>query len=98
MKTILYDKSNFIKQTFVTERNKLLSIYGSISYFDKNGTNEAAQIVSFNDTLNLFVSNDTVKNSLDFKLTKINGSLPEIRDKNVRNFSSTEIGTKRKKK
>ena len=31
----LYDKSNLIKQTFVTKINKLLSIYGCISYFDK---------------------------------------------------------------
>ena len=31
----LYDKSDLIKQTFVIEINKLLSIYGSISYFDK---------------------------------------------------------------
>ena len=42
----------------------------------KKGTNEAAQIISFNNPLKFFVSNDTVKNSLDFKLTKINGSLP----------------------
>ena len=93
----LYDKSNFIKQTFVTKRNKLLSIYSSISYFHKKGTNGVAKIISFNDPLKCFVSKDTVKNSLDFKLTKIKGSLPEIRDKNVHNFSSTEIGTKRKK-
>ena len=63
----------------------------------KKGTNEAAQIISFNNPLKFFVSNDTVKNSLDFKLTKINGSLPQIRDKKVHNFSFTEIGTKRKK-
>ena len=99
MKAIfLYDKSNLIKQTFVTEINKLLSIYGSISYFDKKGTNEAAQIISFNNHLKCFISNDTVKNSLDFKLTKINGSLPAIRDKKVHNFLFTEIGTKRKNK
>ena len=63
----------------------------------KKGTNEAAQIISFNNPLKFFVSNDTVKNSLDFKLTKINGSLPQIRDKKFHNFSFTEIGTKRKK-
>ena len=51
----LYDKSNLIKQTFVTEINKLLFIYGSISYFDKKGTNETAQIVLFNDPLTFFV-------------------------------------------
>ena len=72
----LYDKSNLIKQTFLTEINKLLSIYGSISYFDKTGTNETPQIISFNDSLKFSVSNDTVKNSLDFKLTKFNGDLP----------------------
>ena len=61
MKGILYDKSNLIKQIFVTEINKLLSIYGSISYFDKKGTNEAAQIILFNNPLTFFVSNDTIK-------------------------------------
>ena len=98
MKAIfLYNKSNLKKQIFVTEINKLLSIYGCISYFGKKDTNETAQIISFNDPLKFFVSNSTVKNSLDFKLTKINGSLPQIRDKKVHNFSFTEIGTKRKK-
>ena len=47
--------------------------------------------------LKVFVPKDTVKNSPDFKLTKINGSLPAVRDKKVRNFSFTKIGTKRKK-
>ena len=51
----LYDKSNFVKQLFVTEIKKLLSIYGSISYFDKKGTNKAMQIISFNNLLNFFV-------------------------------------------
>ena len=94
----LYDKSNLIKQIFVTEINNLLSIYGSIGYFNKNGTNEAAQIILLNNPLKCFVSSDTVKNSLDFKLTKINRRFPAIRNKKVHNFSFTEIGTKRKKK
>ena len=64
----------------------------------KKGTNEAAQIISFNNPLKFFVSNNTVKNSLDFKQTKISGSLPEIKNKKVHNFSFTEIGTKRKNK
>ena len=93
----LYDKSNLIKQIFVTEINNLLSIYGSVSYFNKNGTNEAAQIISLNNPLKCFVSNDTIKNSLDFKLTKINRSFPAIRNKKVHNFSFTEIGIKKKK-
>ena len=63
----------------------------------KKGTNKTAQIISFNNPLKFFVSNDTVKNNLNFKLTKINGSLPAIRDKKVQNFSFTEISSKRKK-
>ena len=31
----LYDKSNFIKQTFIMEINKIVSSYGSVSYFGK---------------------------------------------------------------
>ena len=31
----LYDKSSFIEQTFITAVNKKISIYGSISYFNK---------------------------------------------------------------
>ena len=87
-----------IKQTFVTEIRKLRSIYGSISYYDKKGANEITQINSFNDPLKPFFANDTIKNSLDFKLTKINGSLPQIRNSKIHNFSFTEIGTKRKSK
>ena len=90
----LYDKSNLIKQTFVPDISKILSIYGSISYC-KKGTNEVAQTISFNNPLKCFVSNDTVKKSLDFKFTKINRNLPATIYKKVHNFSFTEIGTKR---
>ena len=31
----LYDEKNIIEQTFITEINKLISVYGSISYFNK---------------------------------------------------------------
>ena len=30
----LYDKSDLIKETFITEPNKKMPIYGSISYFN----------------------------------------------------------------
>ena len=36
----LYDKSNFIKETFITEINKKILIYRSISYFGKKVENE----------------------------------------------------------
>ena len=45
----LYDKSNMIEQTFITEIN------GSISHFDKKSFNEIVKIVSFNNPLSFSV-------------------------------------------
>ena len=68
----LYDKSNLIKES-ITEINKLISIYGSISYFGKK-INKIAEIISSNKPLEFDVEKDTIKNSLDFQLTKTNGA------------------------
>ena len=43
----LNDKSNDIEQTFITELNKLISVYSSIIYFDKKSMNEAVEISLF---------------------------------------------------
>ena len=94
----LYDKSNMIEQTFITEINKLISVYGSISYFDKKSINEAVETVSFNNPLKFSVVKNTIKSTLDFQLTKINRNLPVLNDKKIHNFSFTEIGNKRKLK
>ena len=40
----LYDKSNMIEEIFITEINKLISVYDSISYCDKNSINEVVEI------------------------------------------------------
>ena len=47
---MLYDKSNLIEESFITEINKLISVYGSISYFGKK-LDEIAEIVSSNNPL-----------------------------------------------
>ena len=36
----LYDKSNVIEPTLITKMNKLISVYSSISYFDKKSASE----------------------------------------------------------
>ena len=86
-----------IEQTFITEINKLRSIYDSISYFNKKGVNEIVQIISFNNPLKFLVSRGTLKKPLDFQLTKIDENLPTLSDKKVYNFSLTEIRTKSKR-
>ena len=48
----LYNKSNLIEESFITEMNNLMSIYGSISYFSRK-LDETAEIVSSSNPLNL---------------------------------------------
>ena len=52
-----------IEQTFVTEINKLIPVYGSISYFGKKSRNKAVEIVSFDNPLKFSVVKDTIKNT-----------------------------------
>ena len=93
----LYDKINFIKETFITEINKKILIYSSISYFGKKTENEIFRINSPENSLKLSVEEDTTKNSVDFQLTSISGKYPKIRDKKIYNLSLTQIGSKKKK-
>ena len=62
----MYDESNMTEQTFIKEINKLISVYGSISYFEKKSINEAVEIVSFNNPLKFPVVKNTTKNTLNF--------------------------------
>ena len=79
-----------IEPTLITEINKLISVYGSISYFDKNSANDVMKIIPFNNPLKFSVVKNTIKNTLEFQLTKINGTLPPLEDKKVHNFYLTE--------
>ena len=77
----LYNKSNIIEQTFVTEIDKVISVYGCISLLNKERINKKVQIVSLNNPLKFTVLKDRIKNTLDFQLTKIDGNLPKLNDK-----------------
>ena len=63
----LYDKSNLIKETFIIEINKIVLIYGSISYFaERKQENEIFQIISPRNLLEFYVAKDTVKKKARF--------------------------------
>ena len=94
----LYDKSNMVEQTFITEINKLISVYNSISYFGKKSANESVNRVSFNNPLTFSAVKGTIKNTLSFELTKIDATLPALTNKKIDGLSLTEIGIKRKSK
>ena len=92
----LYDKSDLIKETYITALNKKVLIYGSASYFDKKTENEIFKIASSEKFFKFFVSKDKNKDSLSFQLTGISGELPVLKDKKIHNLSLTRIGRKRK--
>ena len=93
----MYDKSDLIKDTFITALNKKISIYGSISYLNKKTENEIFKIVSQEEFLKLYVDKDTSKYSLSFQLRNISGDIPKLKDSKIYNFSLTRIGEKRKR-
>ena len=77
----MYDKNDLIKETYITALNKKISIYGSISYFNKKTENEIFKIISPENLLKFFVKKNTNRDSLSFQLTSISGNLPTLTDK-----------------
>ena len=95
----LYDKSNLIKDTFITPLTKKILIYGSISYFNKKKTeNKIFKIVPLEEFLKFYVDKDVTWKSLGFKLTNKRGDLPKLKDSKIYNVFLTRIGEKRKRK
>ena len=70
--------------------NKKISIYLSISYFTKKTKNDIIKILDPEESLKFYVKNDTLKDSLIFQLTNINGQIPQLRDSKIYNFHCQE--------
>ena len=92
----MYDKCDLIKEAYITALNKEISIYGSISYFNKKTENEIFKIITPENFLKFFVNRDINKDSLSFQLTSVSGNLLTLKDKKIHNLSSIRIGRKRK--
>ena len=52
----LNDKSNLIETTLITKIDDLISVYGSVSYFDKKSLDEIVKIISFENPLKFSVA------------------------------------------
>ena len=94
----MYNKSELIKETFITVLNKKLLVYSSISYCNKKTENEIFKIKTPDKFLKFYVDKDATKNSLRFQLINISGNLPKLKDKKIYNFSLTKKGKKEKGK
>ena len=92
----MYDKSALIKDSYITDVNKKVSLYGSTSYFNKKTENEILKIVSPENLLKFLIEKDTVRNNLSFHLASISGSVPTLKDKKIHDLSLTKLGRKRK--
>ena len=65
-----FDKNNLIKELFIIEITKLISVYGSISYFGEK-VNRINEIISSNEPLKLHVKKDTIKSVKSFNWPKL---------------------------
>ena len=79
----MYDKSDLMKETYITALNKKISIYHSISYLNKKAESKIFKIISLENSLKFLVNKDTINNSLSLQLTAIIGKLPTLQDKKV---------------
>ena len=61
---LLYDKSNLIKNTFVTTINKQLSLYGSFSYFSGKTSVSNLELINATDSLKFLVEKKSLKDNL----------------------------------
>ena len=60
----LYDLRNMLKNTFISELDKYITIYGSISYFDIAKENNEVYLITHRNKLNLSVKKDVYKEEI----------------------------------
>ena len=94
----LYNESSFIEQTFTAALNEKISIYGSISYFNKKTKNDIIKIIDPEEFLKFFVKKDRLKDSLSLQLPNVSENMPQLRNSKIYNFSLSRIGEKKKGK
>ena len=93
----LYNKSNLIKNTFITTINKQLSLYGSFSYFSGKTSILNLKLLSFDNFLKFLIEKNSLKSNLKLQLAHVNGSEVSTSDKKIHNFSITKLGKRKKK-
>ena len=59
----MYNKSDLVKESYITAVNKKVSLFGSTSYFNNKTENEMLKIISPENLLNFLVNRDTIRNT-----------------------------------
>ena len=92
----IYDRSNIIKTTFISELNKFLSILCSFSYFETTETTEL-HFISSKNAQSFFIEKDAIKNTIDFQIALASGLDLITKDKTVHELFITKLKKKEKK-
>ena len=70
----LYDNSNIIKETFISEINKKVPLIGSISYFDKVNADDKIKLITSKNRLKFEPRENSLLEYLAFQLQPIFGN------------------------
>lgn len=92
----LYDVSSIVKESFITELNKFLVIFGSMTYF-KEKKRDLIDLISPTNTCEFNMEKDTIKNSMELQIPKVIGQHSEIVDKKNTSFLFFKDWKKRKR-
>ena len=92
----LYDNQNIIKETFISEINKKVSLIGSISFFDKVKDNGEMSLINNKNKLLFKLKSNKVLSKLSFNLSPTITSQKAIN--NILIVFSERIKTSQKRK
>ena len=62
----LYNKSNLVKESYITAINKKISLNGSTSYLNSKTENEMLKMISLENLYKFLVNRDSIRNNLSF--------------------------------
>ena len=70
----LYDRSNIVKKTFVSELNDFLPLMCSFSYFGKTKDIRNINLISPKNAHKFYIEKYAIREKLDFQLKHLNGT------------------------
>ena len=88
----IYYRSSLVKPSFISELNKFLPIYCSVSNFSKKKEKRSKIILATNQK-KLYIEKSTEKL---IQIAKVSGQKIETTDLKIHNFQLAKIGEKRK--
>ena len=93
----LYDRSNIIKKTFVTEVNDFLTIMCSFGYFGNITNTHKINLISAKNAQKFYIEKYTNRDKLDFQLKHVSGTELVTHDNKIYEFLLTRLKSPKKR-